>query len=65
MMTCGNLLVFSYLISQYIQQTMGRDTSFDDKICIRELLCLNATFNNIAVISCQSALLVEETRVSR
>jgi hypothetical protein len=24
MMTCGNLLVFSYLISQYIQQTMGR-----------------------------------------
>jgi len=27
------------------------------------IIVLNATFNNISVISCQSVLLVEETRV--
>ena len=29
------------------------------------IIVLNATFNNISVISCQSVLLVEETRVLR
>ena len=28
-------------------------------------MVLNATFNNISVISCRSVLLVEETRVPR